>query len=632
MLTKFRDFGKTWIFKVFMGVLVLSFALWGIADIFRGFGVSTIATVGGTEVSIEAFQQRYQRELRNLQAQVGSPVTDAQARALGLPDRVLAQMVAEAAMEADADNLKVGISDPMLIELIARNPNFQATGGGFDRNRFMLTLQNAGLSEAGYVALQREVEIRRQIMSAVSAGVAVPKTYSDALARYNAEERGIEFIVLGPAQAGDIGAPGDTEIAAFHEAHKTDYRAPEFRSLTIVTLSADQLARPDDVAEDVVRERYEEDKARFGTPETRRVRQIVFPDPASANEALAKLKSGETFDAIMASRNLTNTDVDLGVVTRDKIIDTAIAEAAFGLAAGGTSEIVTGRFGPTIVAVSDITPGSQKTFEEVRDQIRKEIAVQQAAVDVATMRDTIEDARAGGETLTEIAAKHNLKVQQIEAVDSTGKGKDGNALAELPGGSALLAAAFESDIGIENDPLPLGDSGILWFEVSNVTAARDRPLAEVRDKVIEAWKKDATAKKLEERANAIADRVRGGASLDSIGDELGVTVETATGLRRVVDPTGNVSRGMHDAAFTGPEGTVIVAAATQDPSRAVVRVKSVTLPSADTKPDDQSLNIVREGITDDLLQQYVDALQAQLGVHVNQTVLQQTLASSPSGS
>jgi peptidyl-prolyl cis-trans isomerase D len=631
MLTKLRDFGKTWIFKIFMGVLVLSFALWGIADIFRGFGVNTLATVGGTEVTIEAFQQRYTRELRNLQAQVGQ-VTDAQARALGVPDRVLSQMVAEAAMQADANTMKIGISDPMLIELIARNPSFQATGGGFDRNRFILTLQNNGLSEAGYVALQRDVEIRRQIMSAVSAGVAVPKTYSDALALYNGEERAIEFIVLGPEEAGDVGTPGDTELTAFYDAHKSDYRAPEYRSLTLVTLSPAQLARPDDVNEDEVQKRYEENKAQYGTPETRRVRQIVFPDRASADQALARLKGGDTFDAIVASRNLTSTDVDLGVVTRDKILDSAIAEAAFSLADSATSEIIIGRFGPTILAVSEITPGTQKTYEEVRDEIRRDIATRQAAADVMTMRDTIEDARAGGETLTEIAAKHNLQVRQVEKVDQEGKDANGNAIADLPGGSALLPAAFESDIGIENDPLPVADNGILWFEVTNVTAARDRPLAEVRDRVVEAWKKDATAKKLDERAKAIADRVRGGASLDAIGDELGVTVESATGLRRVVDPSGNVSREMLDAAFTGPEGTVSVAKAKDEAGRAVVRVKSATVPAADTKPDDQALNIVREGITDDLLQQYVDALQARLGVSVNQTALQQTFAASGSGS
>jgi peptidyl-prolyl cis-trans isomerase D len=458
----------------------------------------------------------------------------------------------------------------------------------------------------------------------------VPKAYSDALALYNGEERAIDFLILGPAQAGDVGTPGETELTAFYDAHKADYRAPEYRSLTLVTLSPAQLARPEDVNEDDAKERYEANKAQYGTPETRRVRQIVFPDKASADQALARIKGGETFNAIVASRSLTDADVDLGVVTREKILDPIVAQAAFSLADGATSEVIAGRFGPTILAVSEVTPGTQKTYEEVRDEIRRDIAIRQAAVDVATMRDTVEDARAGGETLTEIAAKHSLQLRTVEAVDQSGKDAAGNAVADLPGGDALLSAAFESDIGIENDPLPIADNGILWFEVTKVTAAHDRALSEVRDRVLEAWKKDAVAKRLEERAKEIADRVRGGSSLDAIGDELTLTVESASGLRRVIDPTGNVSRAMLDAAFTGPEGTVTVAAAKDESGRAVVRVKSTTVPSADTKPDDQSLRIVREGITDDLLQEYVDALQTRLGVSVNQTALQQTLAASGS--
>jgi hypothetical protein len=89
---------------------------------------------------------------------------------------------------------------------------------------------------------------------------------------------------------------------------------------------------------------------------------------------------------------------------------------------------------------------------------------------------------------------------------------------------------------------------------------------------------------------------------------------------------------MLDAAFTGPEDTVTVTTAKEEPARAVVRVKFFTVPAAGTTPDAQSVNIVREGITDDLLQQYVDALQTRLGVSVNQTALQQTLAASGSGS
>jgi peptidyl-prolyl cis-trans isomerase D len=364
MLTQLRNIGRTWIVKVLMGLLVLSFGLWGIADIFRGFRSSYVATVGGAEVPVTVFQQSYTRELRSLENQFGQRITESNAVAMGLPDRVLSQLLAEAAMQSEAEDLRLGVSNDMLVELIARDPTFQ-TNGKFDRNRFIALLRSNNLSEAGYVEAQRSLELRRQIAAAVNGGLVLPAAYANAVHAYRGEERSIQFLVLGAPQAGDVGTPGDTELGVFFEAHKADWRAPEYRALTLVTLSPSNLAKPDDVSDDDVRARYEANKAAYGTPETRRVRQIVFPTRPDADAALARIKGGETFEAIMASRDLKPADVDLGVVTRDKIIDPIISDAAFALAPNQTSDVIDGRF---TTIVSAIAAGDTKMYEEVRNR------------------------------------------------------------------------------------------------------------------------------------------------------------------------------------------------------------------------------------------------------------------------
>jgi peptidyl-prolyl cis-trans isomerase D len=621
-----RNFGKTWIVKVLMGLLVLSFGLWGIADIFRGFGQSDVASVGGTEIPITVFQESYNREVRNLQNQLGTVVNENTARALGLPDRVLQQLIAEAAMQEEAKDLNLGISREMLIELIARDPTFQ-TNGKFDRNRFLGLLASNNLTEPAYVAAQRSLEMRKQVAAAVNGGLALPAAYADAVHNYSSEERSIQYLMLGAAQAGDVGTPGDTELNTFYDANKAQWRAPEYRALTLVTLSPADLSKPADVSDDQVKEYFEENKASYGSPETRHLRQIVFPSQPEADAASARLKAGETFDAVMQSRNLRPNDVELGTITKDKVLDPLVAEAAFALAPNTTSDVVAGRFGPTIVSVTEVNPATQKTLEEVRDEIRNAIALRQAAADVATMRDAIEDARAGGETLSEIAQKNKLTLRTVPAVDAKGNGSDEKPITDLPGGQKLLTAAFESDIGIENDPIPIDNNGMLWFEVTDVKAEHDRPLAEVRDRVVEAWKKDATAKKLEEKANAIADRVRGGTTLDSIGDEMSLTVESAQTLKRGTEPKDNITASMITAAFIGPEGSVNVTTGKDDPSRVVLKVTSVTLPPTKADGDAQVVSQIRESLGDDLFAQYIAGLQTQLGVKINQSSLNQAIAS-----
>src|ERR1700751_1550805 len=106
MLRGMRKASSNWLGKtimaVVMGVLIISFGIWGIADIFRGFGQSTLATVGRTEISINEFRQTYTDRLQQIGRQIGRPLTMDQARAFGFDRQVLQQAIAEAAMAAGA--------------------------------------------------------------------------------------------------------------------------------------------------------------------------------------------------------------------------------------------------------------------------------------------------------------------------------------------------------------------------------------------------------------------------------------------------------------------------------------------------------------------------------------------------
>ena len=148
------------------------------------------------------------------------------------------------------------------------------------------------------------------------------------------------------------------------------------------------------------------------------------------------------------------SDIDLGEVTKDKIVDPAIADAAFGLADGGVSGVIDGQFGPVIVHVSNIEPEVVKTFDEVKDQLKLEIAAEQAVAEIGDLHDSIEDARAGGAKISEVAGKYGMKLVTIPAVDAEGKDADGNPVPDLP--ANLLTAAFQTDVGLENDPVAAG--------------------------------------------------------------------------------------------------------------------------------------------------------------------------------
>src|SRR5690606_9607994 len=110
------------------------------------------------------------------------------------------------------------------------------------------------------------------------------------------------------------------------------------------------------------------------------------------------------------------------------------------------------------------------------------------------------DARAGGETMEEAGARLKLPVKTVDAIDRKGLAPDETVIKDLPDSAALIDAAFKAEPRAENPSINVGRDGFLWYEVMDVTPARDRSLDEVKDKVVAAWKADEAAKRLATKA------------------------------------------------------------------------------------------------------------------------------------
>ena len=247
MLRGLRKASSNWLGKVVMalvvGFLVISFAIWGIGDIFRGFGRSTLAKIGHTEVTIDQFRSLYNERLQQFSRQLGRPISPDQARALGLDRLVIAQLIADIALDERARALRLNLSDAEVAKQITSDPSFQGPNGQFDRFRFEQIIRQAGYTEASFVAEQRRRLLRRQISGTVTGELSVPKASIEATNRYQNEQRTIEYVLLDRSQAGEIPEPTPEVLAKFYEERKTLFRAPEYRKFTYIALiPAEQAA------------------------------------------------------------------------------------------------------------------------------------------------------------------------------------------------------------------------------------------------------------------------------------------------------------------------------------------------------------------------------------------------------
>ncbi len=605
-----------------MTLLAGSFAVWGINDIFNGYGSSSLAKIGDTEIQVDDFSQTYNDRLQQLSQQVGRPITPNQANALGLDRQVLGQMVAEAGLDQLAHQMRLGIPVSDIVQHVLSNPNFQTPTGQFDRARFEDYLQSIGYSEQRFFDQQRRAIPRAEITDTVSGGVIVPKAYFNAVNEFQNQQRTIQYIALGSKQAGDVPAPTDEQLSKYFNDRKILFRAPEYRKVVTLTVIPAELAKSIAVSDADVKKNYDDNLQQYVTPERRQVEQIVFHNMAEAQAASTRIKSGVTFAAVADERGLKQSDIDLGTVPKSGIIDPAVANAVFSLKQGQVSAPINGKFGAVIVTVTKILPQETKSLTTVAPFIRSDIALERAKRKVQDIHDEIEDARAGGSTLEEAAQKFKLPVVTLD-IDRSGRDPSGKLVATMPAATSVVNGAFSNDVGFDTYPID-ADSGYVWYEVAAVTPAHDRTLNDVKSEVEQHWRDDQITDRLKAKAADLIAKLKSGSSFASLAATNGVSLETASDLKRGVAapgvPARVVAAAFHTAkgAFGSSEGN--------DPTDWVVfELSDVKTPaldpnSADGKKLDQ---LLQQSLGADIFSQYIAWLEKDLGTTVNQSMLAQ---------
>ncbi|HEV7414567.1 MAG TPA: SurA N-terminal domain-containing protein [Tianweitania sediminis] len=629
MLSFLRSAAGTWVAKLLLVLLVISFAVWGIsAQMVSGGAASSVITAGDTRVSQQDFRLAYDRQLSLYSQQLGMQITREQARSFGIENQVIAQLVAGALLDEQAKDMGLGVSEDRVASLTASDTAFHGPDGQFNRQQFQYVLSQVGMRPQDYLLNREQVAVRQQIVEAVSDGLNAPDAFLQAVALHSGEDRTADFITLPPSLVEPIAEPTEAELQTFFEANKSRFAAPEYRKISYVRMEPADIADPASISDEQVQRDYDANKARFTTPERRRIEQLVFSNAADAEAASTALNNGASFESVVQGQRKTMDDVQLGTLAKSEVADQAIAEAAFGLQAGQTSGVVQGNFGPVIVRVTEITPEIVRPLAEVGEQIRRDLALSEANRILLDAHDRFEDARGAGSTLSEAAQQLNLRVATVEAVDRQAQRPDGTIVDDLPASADLLREAFETDVGADNPALQTDANGYVFFAVDAVIPPRDRTLDEVRAQAIEEWKDEQSASRLQARAAELQKRVSDGtATLDQVATELGLEKQTKRGLKREADDVDFGREGVA-AIFGVVEGAVGLTPAPQDGGQILFQVTEVTQPvgaDAASLPEDQRRRF-NTGMADDLLDQLVARLQGEYPVAINRAAIDGALA------
>ncbi|MGE0849139.1 MAG: SurA N-terminal domain-containing protein [Hyphomicrobiaceae bacterium] len=628
MLDALRRGALNWMAKILLGLLIIAFAVWGVADVFRGYGRGTLAQIGKTEISVDEYRQAYQDEMTSVSRRLGRRLTPEQAKLLGIEQRTLSRLIGVAAIETHARNLGLAISDAAIADLIREDPAFRDLNGKFSTDVFRAALRQNGYSEARYVTSRRKDEVREQLTDTLLVGLAPPQLMIDLLHRYRDETRVIEFFTPDYDKLIKVPEPDEAKLKEYYEQNKRSFTTPELRKINVLLLTRSEVKSRMTISEDEIKAAYEQEKEKFNIPEKRRIQQLAFPDRAAADKAYAELSGAANFTEAAAKLGFKESDFDLGLLARKDLIDPKIAEAAFTLSKDELSKPVDGQFSTVLLRVSEIVPGKQRTLVEVKDEVRDRLAEERASHELQTLHESVENERSAGKTLKEIGEKLGLTYQEIAEIDRSGKTADGKPALEHAEASRVTQAAFAGSVGLEAEATDLADGGFAWVDVVSVTPEKQKPFEAVRDEVKAATIEAERLREISAAASKLVERLAGGATMEALAAETGGKLQSTPAVTRTTSPPGLPHNAVQQA-FALPQGGATSALTTDGKSRIILRVASITPAAPPTA--EQTANLKGEltrQFQSDVLAEYVAALQTRYGLTVNDAALKQALGTT----
>jgi peptidyl-prolyl cis-trans isomerase D len=617
MLDALRRGSTGWIAKLLFALLVLSFTVWGVADVFTGWGRGALAKVGSHEIRHEEYQRAFQNEINLISQQSGRRITTEQAHAAGLDNRVLSQLIAWSAVETHANELGLALSDDSIAGSMKNDQAFKGPDGKFSRLAYENILDRLGVSERGFLQLRRRDELREQLTSALINGVAVPDSMLDLINGWRGETRIAEHFTIDPDKAVTVPEPDEAKIKATYEQNKQAFMAPEYRKIALLVLSVDELKKSMVVTDAEAQTAYDESKADYNTPERRRVQQIAFKDKAAAEAAKKAIAGGKSFADAAKEAGAKDSDIDLGLISKDRLIDPKIADAVFSLAKDKVSDPIEGRFATVLVRVSDIQPAVNRSFADVKDQVKDKVATKKASELLQSQLDQVEDQRSAGKSLKDIGAQMKLQFYEIPELDRANKARDGKPAVIIADANAIVTAAFNSGVGVENDVIELGNGGYAWIDVLDITPQKQKPFEEVKADAKQVTISTERARLINELATKLVERADKGEAMSVLATAAGAAkVDTTPAFNRTTTPQG-MSKDAVTRAFTLAKGTAGSAPDENDKTRIVFKVTEITpAPPLSAAQRTTVTSDLKNALADETLSEYVLALQQRLGTHI----------------
>ncbi len=482
---------------IILGLLFVGLMGFGAAGL--SGNVRTLGTVGDKDIPIRDYQNALRDQMASFGASIGTPISFVQAQSIGLDQQVLAQVIATRALDNEAGALGLSVGDARVRAQVMQIPAFQGSDGAFSREGYASTLRSVGLNEAEFETGLREEMARTLLQGAVVSGLQTPDAFASTLAQFAGESRSFTWAVVDAAMLADpLPEPSEADLTAFYEANPEPFTSLETRAITYVSLTPEMIQDDVVIAEEELRQAYQDNITDFVQAERRLVERLIYADVESAQAAADRAAAGEVdFEGLVTERGLDLGQVDMGDVTESELSDAGptIFAAELGAVIGPLETLL----GPALFRVNAVLAAREVSFEEARDDLREERAGVRARRNIENSIEQVNDLLAGGATLADVAERTDMQLGTLDWTVETTEG--------IAAYAAFRDAAEVAQVGTFPELLELEDGGIFALQVDAITPPTLRPLDAVRDQVVAGWDAARTQDMVMAQARALADQI-----------------------------------------------------------------------------------------------------------------------------
>ena len=486
--------------KLLIGILILSFAVWGIQDIFGNYKNSVAIEIDGNEISLDELVNEYNYQLSTISSQLNKQISFDESMALGIDKIAIENLVRKMILQIELNKYGINIPEEFIAQKIVNDDAFKSEGV-FNKARYKQLLSFSGYTEESFLISELNANKQNQLYSLIANKNYIPNTLLDIINDYNSTEKVINYIEI-PKKNISVKTPSERELLEFYDKFQNGYRKSETRDFDALILNADSLKNNIPVSQTEIQNYYNENIDSFKVEETRDVYQFFFDDLITAEEFLAESKS-VSFEILLDSYNLSKSDDYLGNIRKDDILDSDLAQIAFNIDAKSFSNPIDGLLGLSIVYIDEIYEGSTPPLNDLASTIEEELKLEAALNLIDDVFFSIEDDLLSGMNIQEVADKNKISITNFTKIDINGKDFGNNDIDVLQN-DELLQKLFNSEIGDFIEVVETEDSYI-WIKLNAVNEPFIRSFKDVRGLVTTDMIKQRLDKKEKEIIEEIED-------------------------------------------------------------------------------------------------------------------------------